>query len=156
LTGFQESLSATADYINSIIKPQPSSDADVTLLKAMQDVAFQGNILLFYDRGIIEKLVSNNILDDSQKAEFQRIDDEISNCIHVTLCAERFQSDDNAKNIATVRDVVNRFHVIATDLKSLSDKLGTNEYGLSVMAKEHKGLADRADYFINEFMKLKG
>ena len=156
LTGFQENLSATAEYINSIIKPQPSFEADVSLLRTLQDVAYQGNILLFYDRGIIEKLTSEGMLNDVQKTEFQRIDDEICDCICVAVDAERFKSNDNVENIAIIRNIVERFHIIASDLKSLADELGINEYGLLVSATEHKNLADKADNFINEYVKLTG
>lgn len=55
MSAFRESLSDAIDFLYAITKPDTGRKTDHSPQRKMRDLAFQGNILLFYTRGEIEK-----------------------------------------------------------------------------------------------------
>lgn len=79
---YEESYS----FFESIIKPHLDEAVVRTNRKQLEDIAFQGNIFLFYIRGEVDKLGS--LLESGQRDCFSRICSEINKAIELALGTE--------------------------------------------------------------------
>ena len=154
LKDFMDSLLKAEEYWKSIIKPKPELPAKRATYNKLQDIAFQGNILLFYSRGEIEKLISTGKINEKLVDDFNRIDNEISNCIGIIHNAERIVSDKGSDDVSVFEDVADRLNKVAINLDNLADKLDSHNGGLKLLAVEHKSLSERANGFVQEVIGL--
>jgi AraC-like DNA-binding protein len=116
---FKESLNDAVDFLHSITKakPQPASERDIR--QAILDFAYQGNILLFYTRGEIEKSAKNT--DD-----FDEITETINRYIQTAHTAD-----------------ITELKKATKDLKKVSTALENHGGAFRVLGQEFENLAER-------------
>jgi len=106
--------------------------------KHMQDFAFQGNILLFYFRGEIEKLNKANLLDDEKNSDLN----VVSEIINISI-----QTANNATDASSAKEVSHQYGRAAGEMSRLADGLGLHGNPIKFLATETKSLANRAMKF---------
>jgi len=76
LAVFKESLNEAVEFFQTLVKPESNPILERTVQKQLQDIAYQGNIMLFYFRSEIEKM--NSLLNDGQRKAFAEICDKMN------------------------------------------------------------------------------
>ena len=142
---FMDALSEAADFCRTIVRPESNPPIERSINKHFLDIAYQCNILRFYTKGEIEKmgalLKTGGLLNDEQKAAFNKIDGMIEGCINVALDA----TDDSVyKEIADM--IIN----IATNMNTEAEKLGAHGGAVKMLANEFKLLGDRVSQYVKE------
>lgn len=79
---FKQSLEEALDFIKSLPEPITEEPSVVHRAKVMDDIGYEGNILLFFTRGEAEKL--GNLLDEEKKTAFEKTCEKINHYIHFT------------------------------------------------------------------------
>jgi len=113
--------------------------------KFFMDIAYQGNIMLFYLRGEIEKLTGAmidgiNLLCDEQKATFESICDKLNIFIQLAYKA----TDGNA-----VEAISDTLHSIQSGLTTLSGELKDNGGAVRYINEELGRLAEIVERYCN-------
>ncbi|MCL2013549.1 MAG: AraC family transcriptional regulator [Oscillospiraceae bacterium] len=145
LKSFNESLSDAIEFFRSLSNipsiPEISENNPVlerTIRKRSADIAYQGNIMLFYTKSEIEKLTgvrssSESLLNDKQKADFNEICGMMDDFIRFSY---------NADNEAAYKEL----KIMATNIYHALDRQADilNSYGGAVrfLGNEFKFLAD--------------
>ena len=106
--------------------------------KHMQDLAFQGNILLFYTRGEVEKMNKANVLDDNKKGEMSAVCEKINTAIQIA---------NNTTDESSAKEVSQHYGIAADEMNLIADKLGLHGNPIRFLATEIKNLSDRAMIF---------
>jgi len=120
MESFQESLSEAIEFLRSITKPEANPVLERSLKRKLCDLAYQGNILLFYTRSEIEK-------SGQSKAVFNEICDKANTFIQTANQATG-PSDisDAAKNLkkisATMEEQGGAFKILAIEFKNLASR----------------------------------
>ena len=128
---FKDSLSEAAGFFRALVKPESNPVLDRTTYKHIQDIAYQGNILLFYIRGEIEKM--NDLLNAEQRTAFDDICGKINGFI---------QFAHSAADQAAYKPLANMLHSIHSDMTAQADMLNNHGGAMRFLAGELKGLAD--------------
>ena len=131
MASFKESLSDAIGFFRTLVKPESNPVLERTAQKQFQDVAYQGNILLFYCRGEIEKM--GNLLSDEQKTSFKEICGKINDYIQFTQ---------NASDESAFKLIADRLFSIYSDMITQADNLNERGGAVRFLANEFKGLAD--------------
>ena len=144
MDAFKAALVEATEFCRSIIKPDSEEPPECKITKMLQDVAFQGNILLFYTRGEIENLC----MDEKRKPEFAKIEKKIDRYIKLAHEAER------GADITVFKRISDIAHELVSDLDDAALLLGTRGDALKVISIEHKKLAEKASGCIKDFETL--
>jgi hypothetical protein len=131
LTVFKENLKETVEFFQTLTKPESNPILERTVHKQFQDIAYQGNIMLFYFRGEIEKM--NGLLSDGQREAFTEICNKISDYIRFA----HKSSDETA-----FKPIAEMLHSIHSDMITQADILGNLGGAVRFLANEFKALAD--------------
>jgi len=133
LTDFKESVSEAIDFFQTLVRPETSPDLGRTVHKRFTDIAFQGNVLLFYTKGEVSHEKLGGLLSDEQKAAFGAICNKINNCIQLGL---------KANEETAYKEIADMLYDIHTDMMMEADKLKERGGAIRFIAGEFKGLAD--------------
>lgn len=130
---FKNRLTETVDFFRTLILPESNPTIERTTRERFLDIAFQGNVLLFYTRGELSDEKLGRILDPQQKAAFDNICGKVDDFIQFT-----HQSTDETE----YKQIADRLFEIHADMTKEADNL--NEHGGAVrfLANEFKGLAN--------------
>jgi len=131
LKAFKDSLFDAAEFFKTLAKPEQNAILERTMSKRLQDIAYHGNILLFYTRGEIDKL--GHLADDEQKAAFSAICEKINSFI---------QHANSAADEAAFKPVANQLNAIYADMIAEADKLDMRGGAVRFLANEFKALGD--------------
>jgi len=101
--------------------------------KHMQDAAFQGNILLFYTRGEIEKLNKANIPTEEKTDKLHAVCEKINTAIQLA----------NSAADTTAKEVSQHYKAAADALNQVADEIGLHGNPLRFLAIEIGNLAER-------------
>jgi len=126
----KDSLQEAIEFFLSL--PVVASECNHGSQKFFQDVAFQGNILLFYTRGEIEKLA--DILNTNQKATFDEICNKINKSIKIAQ---------QATDMSAQKEIPSILYEINTNMIEEANKLKERGGSIAFIATEVKNLADR-------------
>ena len=135
IAAFRESLSDAIEFFRLLVRPD---SGPVTIARSarqhLQDIAYQGNILLFYTRGEVSYEKLGRLLNDAQKAAFDAICDKVNDFIRRAHGAE---------DVSAYGELAGRLCGIHADMIKEADDL--KEYGtvIKFLAVEYKALADR-------------
>jgi AraC family transcriptional regulator len=138
LTKFKDALADAIGFIETLPKGVAKA-IEYTTLKHMQDLTFQGNILLFYTRGEVEKMNKANVLDDEKNREFNAVCEKINAAIQLVINATI-----NATGETPVKEVSQHYGAAADDLHRIADGLGLHGSPIKFLAAEIRNLSDRA------------
>ncbi len=131
LAFFQSLSSDLSDALRETVEnpavPVPSPD------KLFRDAAFQGNILLFYLKGEVQKLGSR-YLDAEQKAAFGTLCGRLKNMIYLS---------DHARTQKDFTEVVSGFRELSKEMTLLAENLGAFGAPVQYIAEEMKALTTR-------------
>ena len=138
ITVFRECLQEVYDFIvtlNIDIAPIPT---DTGIAKFLMDIAYQGNIMLFYLRGEIEKMTgvrlsNGGVLSEEQISSFSAICDNTSDYIQYTLSA----NDETA-----YKPIADSLYKIKADLSEQADILGDIGGAVRFLSEQFGRLAD--------------
>ena len=133
LTDFKESISEAIDFFQTLVRPEISLVLGRNVHKQFTDIAFQGNVLLFYTRGEVSHDKLGGFLSDEQKAAFGVICDKINNCIQLAL---------NANEVTAYKEIAETLYGIHSHMMLEADKLKERGGAVRFIAGEFKGLAD--------------
>ena len=133
LTEFKESVSETIDFFQTLVRPETIPVLERTGRTRFTDIAFQGNILLFYTRGEVSDEKLGQLLSDEQKSAFGVICNIINNCIQLAL---------NANEETANKAIADMLYDIHSDMVIEADKLKERGGAVRFIAGEFKGLAD--------------
>lgn len=131
LKSLKKDFADAVDFLSSIVISQENSAIERTTTKHFTDIAFQGNILLFYTRGEVEKMGS--LLSDEQKTVFIAICCKVDDFIRYALKADE---------AATYKPIVDILCSINEDMQTLSPTLADKGGAMRFLANEFKSLAD--------------
>jgi hypothetical protein len=131
ITAFKDSLSEAVEFFRTLVKPESNLVLERTAHKHFQDIAYQGNILLFYSRGEIEKM--GGLLNDKQKSAFGEICDKVNDFIQFA------QKSDNE---TAYKPLVDKLYSIHSNMIAQADKLNDRGGAIRFLAGEFKGFAD--------------
>ncbi|MCL2357307.1 MAG: AraC family transcriptional regulator [Defluviitaleaceae bacterium] len=130
LAEFKDALTDAVEFVDALPKGV-ATVKEYTPQQHMQNCAFQGNILLFYTRGEVEKMNNAGALDDDNNRAAAAVCDKIN-------CA--IQLANNAADATAVSQ--NYFHA-ADEMNRLADVLGLCGNPIKFLATEMKRLAER-------------
>ncbi|MCL2004442.1 MAG: helix-turn-helix transcriptional regulator [Oscillospiraceae bacterium] len=135
----KHSMEDAVDLLRSLPAPEAEEPKIIRIAKALDDIGYQGNILLFFTRGEAEKL--GGLLNDRQKAAFDAICERISHYIHFTQ---------NSADETAFKPIADRVSEIHKDMAAMADELG--EYGgaVRVLADTFKMLGDKVMHCIKD------
>ena len=133
LTDFKESVSEAIDFFQTLVRPETSPDLGRTVHKRFTDIAFQGNVLLFYTKGEVSHEKLGGLLSDEQKAAFGAICNKINKCIQLAL---------NANAETAYKEIADMLYDIHSHMMMEADKLKERGGAVRFVAGEFKGLAD--------------
>jgi len=133
LTNFKESVSEAIDFFQTLVRPETNPVLGRTVHKRFTDIAFQGNILLFYTRGEVSHEKLGKLLSDEQKTAFGVICNEINKCIQLAL---------NANAETAYKEIADMLYDIHSHMMMEADKLKERGGAIRFIAGEFKGLAD--------------
>lgn len=133
LTELKSSVSGAIDFFQTLVMPEANPVHGRNLRTHFMDIAFQGNILLFYTKGEVSDEKLGNHLSDEQKAAFCAICDEVDDFIQSAL---RTDAETAYKIIA------DSLYEIYYDMIAEADKLKERGGAIRFIAGEFKGLAD--------------
>jgi hypothetical protein len=131
LAVFKDSLKEAVEFFQTLIKPESNPIPERSVHKFFQDIAYQGNIMLFYFRGEIEKM--NGLLNDRQREAFAEICDKINDYIKLA----HKSSDETA-----FKPIAEMLYSIHSDIITQADDLGNLGGAVRFLANEFKGFAD--------------
>ena len=126
---FSNSLRETLGFFDSLARQDPAPTKQSNA-KFLQDISYQGNILLFYLRGEVEKL--GQFLSAEQKAAFADIDDNIDGFIRFAQSV----TDDNAFRQSAIKLLS-----ISKSITEQADQLYEHGGAVRLLAAEFNGLA---------------
>jgi len=135
LTVFQESISDAIDFFRKIIIPESNPVLERTTRNRFADIAFQGNILLFYTRGEVSDEKLGKLLDGEQKTSFDTICGKINDFIQFALSSTEEMA---------YKEIADKLYEINSDMTREADKLKERGGSIRFLAGEFKGLADNA------------
>jgi hypothetical protein len=135
-SAFKDSLSEAVEFFKTLAKPESNPVLERPLRERFLDIAYQGNVLLFYVRGEIEKMGS--ILSPEQKKAFSQICDKINEFISFTHSS----TDEPAFNI-----IADKLYSVHTGMIAQADKLDERGGAVRYLAEEFKMLAGAATKF---------
>jgi AraC-like DNA-binding protein len=149
MEAFNISLQEAVEFCRSIVKQNEDEPEARKIGRILQDCAFQGNVLLFYTRGEIEYLCTDNELEDNRtneerKAALDKIETKIDRYIHLAHSAERGAEMSVFKMISDIA------HELVNELNEESKILGKKGGALKVLADEHEKLTAKASEYIKE------
>ena len=150
---FKSALNEAAEFCNSIIEPHKKTDKkhddepspERRIMMTLQDIAFQGNILLFYTRGEFENICAGK----ERKEVFNKTEAKIDSFIQLALSTE------HGTDVSVFKEISDKIYELVNDLNTEAEVLGTDGGALKVLAVEHKNLADRTMRFIKDIETLK-
>jgi hypothetical protein len=151
LSVFKETLSEALDFCRTIIEPESGPSVERRAFMALEDIAFQGNLLWFYTKGEIEAVCAE-MPDVAQKATFGSIEAKVDGYIKIALGAER----QDAADLSAFKEIAEKAYEIVSDLNEEADKLGVHGGGIKVLAAEHKKLADKTVECANHIESMRG
>jgi hypothetical protein len=134
LAVFKESLKEAVGFFQTLVRPESNPILELTVDKFFQDIAYQGNIMLFYFRGEIEKI--NGLLSDGQREAFAEICDKINDYI-------RFAH--NSTDEMAFKPIAEMLYSIYSDMITQADDLGNLGGAVRFLANEFKGFADNVN-----------
>ncbi|GHU79591.1 hypothetical protein FACS1894191_2730 [Clostridia bacterium] len=130
---FKESLSEAVEFFQTLVRPESGPASESAARKRFTDIAFQGNIFLFYIRGEVEKL--GGLLDDGQKAAFGAICGRIDEFIQFAL---RAGEETDRETIA------GKLYDIHSGMAAEAEKLAARGGAILFLAGQVKLLAESA------------
>jgi len=133
LAELENSLMEAIEFFQTLIKPAPRHATKSKNQIILEDIGFQGNILLFYTRGEAEKLA----LDAQQKAAVDEICGKINNFIRLTQ---------QATDETVYTKAAKKLKEIYTQMLKLSDTLKDQGGAIKFIATEFKGFADHVTH----------
>ncbi|MDR2568663.1 MAG: helix-turn-helix transcriptional regulator [Oscillospiraceae bacterium] len=145
LPNFIESLSTAADFFRSlkshtIVISEPVPLLERSTNKRFKDIAYQGNILLFYTRGEVSYEKLGTILDEEQKTEVDAILCKIEGFINYAH---------NATDESSFKEIASILYEINTDMNTVAKKLGKHGPVIKFIANEVKTFADAVEKIIS-------
>jgi hypothetical protein len=147
IAAFQEKLSEAIDFFRLLIKPESDSATEPAPNKYLQDIAYQGNILLFYTRGEVSHEKLGHMLNDAQKAAFENICDKINDFIQYT---HKVAGATEAAGNAEHRDIADMLYGINADMLKAADDLDGFGGAIRFLAEEFRAFADRITSLIKK------
>ncbi len=139
MTAFKESLCEALEFFQSLILPEHDQVIENDIRKQFMDMAFQGNILLFYTRGEISNEKLGCVLDAEQKSSFNEICGKINNFISFAH---------EATEKTAYQEIANRLYEINADLTVQADLLKEQGGAVRFLAGEFKQFGDRVMNFV--------
>lgn len=130
---FQESLSEAADYFRSLVQRAETPAAERSGPRYTKDIAFQGEILLFFTRGEVSREKLGRLLDGGQTAAYAQICDRIERFLQFTYDA----GDDTV-----YPEIAERLYGIRAALSAEAEKLAEKGGAVQFLADAFGGLAD--------------
>ena len=134
VASFKESLAEAANYFGTLIKPEKEKVAERTSKQCLLDIAYQGNILLFYTRGEVSHEKLGHLLDDGQKARFEGICRKINDLII---------SMHNPTEDLTYAKIAGSLNEVKADMCAAADDLKEKGGAVRFIANEFGALAER-------------
>jgi len=131
LAVFKESLKEAVEFFQTLIKPEGNTIMERPVHKQFQDIAYQGNIMLFYFRSEIEKI--NCLLNDGQREAFAEICEKINDFIRLAH---------NSSDEMAFKPIAEMLYSIYSDMITQADILSNHGGAVRFLANEFKGLAD--------------
>jgi hypothetical protein len=139
LAAFKDALADAIGFCETLPKGAATPIAH-TEQRQLQDVTFQGNILVFYTRGEAEKLNTAHLLDDEKNSELSGVCDKMNSAI---MLAHNALAND-AANKSTAAEISQYYGTAAADLRKIADAIGLYGNPLRFLATEIKALSARA------------
>jgi len=134
LAVFKESLSEAVEFFRTLVMPESNPILERTVHKQFQDIAYQGNIMLFYFRGEIEKMSRlDGLLSEGQREAFAEICEKMNDFIRLAH---------GASNEMAFKPIAEMLCSIYTDMIVQANKLGDFGGAVRFLANEFKGFAD--------------
>ncbi|MDR0324980.1 MAG: helix-turn-helix transcriptional regulator [Oscillospiraceae bacterium] len=140
---FTESLVEAADFCGAIVKPLDEPPAERKTLMIMSDIAYQGNILIFYTKGEIERLRAGGFLDDAQKTALDRMIEKMNACLQISVI--------DTVDVPAFKKNADKVYEIVSGLDAEAEKLGSHGGAMKLLANEHRSLTDRLIRHIQEY-----
>jgi AraC family transcriptional regulator len=138
LPEFIKSLSVAADFFqtltsSTLVASQPTPLLERTARKRLEDIAYQGNILLFYTRGEVSYEKLGSFFDDKQKDEIDAILNKIDDFIQLAH---------SSTDETSFKEIANKIYEINVDMINFADTLGERGPVIKLIANEVKSFAD--------------
>lgn len=133
MTAFKSYLAETVDFFRTLVLPENNPAIERTTRKRFLDIAFQGNVLLFYTKGELSDERLGCLLSSEQKAVLDEICSKIDGFIQFT-----HQSTDET----AYKQIADRLYDIHTDMTKEADNLKEHGGAVRFLANEFKGLAN--------------
>jgi hypothetical protein len=131
ITAFSESINDAVTFFQTLIEPESTPALECKPRGHISDIAFQGNILLFYTRGETDKL--GRLLSDTQRAAFEKICSRIDDFIQFTI---------NATEDSAYETIANMLYAIHADMTAEADNLKERGGAVRFLSDEFKAFAD--------------
>jgi len=123
------------------ISPTPRAELTPTAHKQLQDMAFQGNLLLFYLRGEAEKMNRANLLSAEQNKALNAAEEKINAAIHIAQ-----QAEDLTAAALIVQNYITAIALVA----ATANALGSHGNALHYINGEIVNIATRAKGYSTE------
>ena len=134
LASFRENLAESIGFFGQLITPEcERAPIGRSSGKIARDIAYQGNILLFYTRGEVSHEKLGHTLDDAQKSAFDAICEKINDFIQLAHKAE---------DISAYTILAGKLEEINADMQREADKLGVRGGAIKFIAREYENLAN--------------
>ena len=133
LASFKENLAETINFFSQLVIPEcERAPIGRSSGKIAKDIAYQGNILLFYTRGEVSHEKLGHTLDGVQKAAFDAICGKINDFI---------QHAHKAEDVSAYPVLAGKLDEIYADMQREADKLGVRGSAIKFIACEYENLA---------------
>lgn len=133
---FKERLEESVDFFHTLPKSEAYPAAVPEFRKQLTEIAFQGNILLFYTRGEASDEKLGIYISPAQKSVFAAIGEKINEMIMYAHNA----TDENAYS-----EIIDRLREIQTAMDDEADDLKEKGGAVRFLANEFKRLADSVE-----------
>ena len=135
IQAFRNSLDEAIVFFQSLPAPEPETPFTGIIKRVLENIAFQGNTLLFFTRGEVSKEKLGAILDDDQKAAFDAIYSKICSFIQYAHDAD----DETAFN-----PIADMLFSIRSDLLVEADNLNEQGGAIRLIADTFKDMGNKA------------
>jgi len=137
---FTDSLNDAVDFFRTIAIPKDEPSPEYKLIKKMQDIVYQVNVLFFNAKGEIESLITDTAGSEfqAQKVAFDSIRVKINDFLKIAFNAEREEN-----NVSVFMEIADKLYDIVSDLYREADKLESRGGAIKVIANEQKRLAEK-------------
>ena len=144
LRALKDSMRDACDFFGTLIFEDPPELIEQNTAKFLMDIAYQGNIMLFYVRGEIEKMAAAGVNGDDSVSNVNPISNEQKAALE-KICADIhdfIQYTHEAADESALKPIANRLYAIRDAMTQQAESLEGRGGAIKYLGEEFGRLAD--------------